>query len=91
VSWVRGSCSCTDGDRDRDGDRWVLSRGWWYGWHQYVRELELETLSDGCVRVCLGEGRTRVCATVSSMHLVEDKRKQLERAGRDRGDAVSLP
>jgi hypothetical protein len=54
-------------------------------------ELELETLSDGCVRVCLGEGQTRVCATVSSMHLVEDKRKQLERAAQDRDGAVSLP
>jgi hypothetical protein len=47
------------------------------------QELELETLSDGCVRVCLGEGQTRVCTTVSSMHLVEDKRKQLERARQD--------
>ena len=42
--------------------------------------MELEVLSDGCVRVCLEDGQTRVCCTVSSMHLVEDKREQLEQA-----------
>jgi hypothetical protein len=52
-----------------------------------VRELELEQLADGCVRVCLVEGQTRVCTTVSSMHLVEDKRKQLEKAAQDRETA----
>jgi hypothetical protein len=51
------------------------------------RVLELEQLADGCVRVCLVEGQTRVCTTVSSMHLVEDKRKQLEKAAQDRETA----
>jgi hypothetical protein len=54
--------------------------------------MELEVLSDGCVRVCLEEGETRVCCTVSSMHLVEGKREQLERAVRGRviGDGALL-
>lgn len=33
----------------------------------------LENLSDGCVRVCIGE----TCGTVSSHHLVEPKINQL--------------
>jgi len=45
-----------------------------------VGELELECLPDGAVRVCLRQGLVRACATVSSMHLVEEKRKQLEKA-----------
>lgn len=40
-------------------------------------ELEIEQLADGCVRVSLDQ---RVSCIVSSMHLVEDKRKQLEQA-----------
>lgn len=40
-------------------------------------ELEIEQLADGCVRVSLDQ---RVSCIVSSMHLVEDKRPQLERA-----------
>lgn len=39
-------------------------------------ELEIEQLADGCVRVSMGG----VSCTVSSMHLVEDKRRQLEAA-----------
>jgi hypothetical protein len=34
----------------------------------------LENLSDGCVRVCIGE----TCGTVSSHHLVEPKVNQLK-------------
>ena len=45
-----------------------------------MKDLDLECLSDGAVRVCLAQGGTRVCSTVSSMHLAEEKRKQLEAA-----------
>jgi len=38
--------------------------------------LATHVLPDGCIRICLG----RVCCTVSSWHLVEAKRKQLEAA-----------
>lgn len=41
-----------------------------------MRELEIEQLADGSIRVSLGG----VSCTVSSMHLVEDKRRQLEAA-----------
>jgi hypothetical protein len=55
-------------------------------------DLDLDVLSDGCVRVCLGDGQDRVCCTVSSMHLVEGKREQLERAVRGKviGDDALL-
>jgi hypothetical protein len=36
----------------------------------------LENLSDGCVRVCIGD----TCGTVSSHHLVEPKINQLRQA-----------
>ncbi len=40
--------------------------------------LSTEVLDDGCIRVCLGDGTNTVCTTVSSFHLVECKRTQLE-------------
>jgi hypothetical protein len=39
----------------------------------------LENLSDGCVRVCIGE----TCGTVSSHHLVEPKVNQLKQLIQD--------
>ncbi len=41
---------------------------------------QVQILDDGCYRVSLSDGRYTVSCTVSSMHLVEDKRPQLERA-----------
>ena len=45
-----------------------------------MEELRLESLPDGAVRVCLSQGDAQVCTTVSSMHLAEEKRRQLEQA-----------
>jgi hypothetical protein len=42
--------------------------------------MDLEQLDDGCIRVCLTEDSITACTTVSSHHLVEDKRRQLEAA-----------
>jgi hypothetical protein len=42
--------------------------------------MDLEQLDDGCIRVCLTEDGITACTTVSSHHLVEDKRRQLEAA-----------
>ena len=42
--------------------------------------MDLEHLDDGCIRVCLTEDGITECTVVSSMHLVEDKRKQLQAA-----------
>jgi hypothetical protein len=42
--------------------------------------MDLEQLDDGCIRVCLTEDGITACTTVSSFHLVEDKRAQLEAA-----------
>ena len=39
--------------------------------------LEMTTLEDGCVKVCLKEDGFTACATVSSMHLAADKERQL--------------
>lgn len=43
-------------------------------------ELQQEVLEDGQVKVCLERDGGRVCCTVSSAHLVEEKRGQLEAA-----------
>ena len=40
-------------------------------------ELDLQPLPDDCVRVSLSDGINTVTCTVSSYHLVEDKRRQL--------------
>ena len=42
--------------------------------------MDLEHLDDDCIRVCLTQDGITACTVVSSMHLVEDKRKQLEAA-----------
>jgi len=42
--------------------------------------MDLEHLDDDCIRVCLTENGITACTVVSSMHLVEDKRRQLEAA-----------
>ena len=41
---------------------------------------QVQILDDDCYRVSLSDGRYTVSCFVSSMHLVEDKRPQLERA-----------
>lgn len=43
-------------------------------------ELEAVGLPDGCVRVTLHHQGLQASCFVSSFHLVEDKRPQLERA-----------
>ena len=45
-----------------------------------MSDLDLSQLRDGCVHVSLSDGTNRVSCIVSSMHLVEDKRPQLQRA-----------
>jgi hypothetical protein len=43
-------------------------------------ELQTHSLADGCVQVSMTDGPHTVSCVVSSMHLVEDKRRQLEQA-----------
>ena len=43
-------------------------------------ELQTHSLADDCVQVSMTDGRNTVSCVVSSMHLVEDKRRQLEQA-----------
>ena len=45
-----------------------------------MRRESIESLPDGCVRVCLAGGERSICATVNSHHLVEDKWRQLHTA-----------
>ena len=42
-----------------------------------MRRESIESLPDGCVRVCLAGEEGSVCTTVSSHHLIEDKWRQL--------------
>lgn len=42
--------------------------------------LDLETLKDGCIKVCLTKDGITKCCTVSSHHLAEEKHKQLKHA-----------
>jgi len=42
-----------------------------------------EQLPDGCIRISIGEGNNMVSTVVSSMHLIDQKIPQLERAYRD--------
>ncbi len=42
--------------------------------------MDLEHLDDDCIRVCLTQDGITACTVVSSMHLVEGKRRQLEAA-----------
>ena len=43
-------------------------------------ELDLQLFDDGCVQVSMTDGTSTARCVVSSMHLVEDKRRQLEQA-----------
>ena len=47
-----------------------------------MQELEVTPLNDDhdLYKVCLEENGVRACTLVSSMHLVEEKRRQLERS-----------
>ena len=47
-----------------------------------MQDLEVTPLNDDydLYKVCLEENGVRACTLVSSMHLVEDKRRQLERS-----------
>ena len=47
-----------------------------------MQDLEVTPLNDDydLYRVCLEDNGVRACTLVSSMHLVEDKRRQLERS-----------
>jgi hypothetical protein len=51
--------------------------------------MDLEHLDDDCIRVCLTEDGITACTVVSSMHLVEDKRRQLEAAIAKEADAIN--
>jgi len=42
--------------------------------------MDVTTLADGCLRVCLEQDGFESCCVVSSHHLVDTKRSQLERA-----------
>ena len=42
--------------------------------------MEVTTLADGCLRVCLQQDGFESCCVVSSYHLVDSKKAQLERA-----------
>ena len=47
-----------------------------------MQELEVSPLNDTheLYKVCLESNGVRACTLVSSMHLVEDKRRQLQRS-----------
>lgn len=40
--------------------------------------LQLKTLDDGQIKVCLTEDQVTACCYVSSMHLVDEKEEQLK-------------
>ena len=42
--------------------------------------LDIQRLDDDCYRVCLEEDGITSCTVVSSMHLVEEKTRQLRAA-----------
>lgn len=45
-----------------------------------MTELNLKTLDDGCIKVCLEEDGISACCIVSSHHLVQEKESQLRQA-----------
>ena len=47
-----------------------------------MQDLEVTPLNDDydLYKVCLEDNGVRACTLVSSMHLVEDKRRQLQRS-----------
>ena len=54
--------------------------------------LDIQHLDDDCYRVCLTEDGITNCTVVSSMHLVEEKAKQLRAANaREAAAAYDLP
>jgi hypothetical protein len=67
---------------DEDYDDWEYGTEPLPGepWTVSEPELELETMPDDQVKVCLTDRGITACTYVSSMHLVEDKRKQLKAA-----------
>ena len=42
--------------------------------------MHVTTLEDGCLRVCLQQDGFESCCVASSHHLVDSKKRQLERA-----------
>jgi hypothetical protein len=42
--------------------------------------MTTQVLPDGSIRICLVQEGREACCTVSSWHLVEEKRRQLEEA-----------
>jgi len=53
--------------------------------------LDVSGTADNCVRVCLTEEGITSCCNVSSYHLVESHRKQLQRANaRKAADAYGI-
>jgi predicted aminopeptidase len=54
-------------------------------------DLDVSGTADNCVRVCLTEEGITSCCNVSSYHLVESHRKQLQRANaRKAADAYGI-
>ena len=47
--------------------------------------MTTQVLPDGSIRICLTHQGREACCTVSSWHLVEEKRRQLEDALRSMG------
>ena len=53
--------------------------------------MDVTTLADGCLRVCLQQDGFESCCVVSSYHLVDSKKPQLERANlRQAAQALGL-
>ena len=53
--------------------------------------MDVTTLADGCLRVCLQQDGFESCCVVSSYHLVDSKKAQLERANlRQAAQALGL-
>ena len=50
--------------------------------------METEVLADGSIKVCYEEDGLRACSFVSSLHLAQDKEKQLKDMVRGMGEAA---
>ena len=54
--------------------------------------LDIQRLDDDCYRVCLTEDNITSCTVVSSMHLTEEKARQLRAANaREAAAAYGIP
>ena len=54
--------------------------------------LDIQRLEDDCYRVCFTEDNIRNCTVVSSMHLTEEKTRQLRAANaREAAAAYDIP